>query len=173
MRPITRVVPMLLLLTGCVVTVPTNPDNYKVDPKATAHLRSQGSVALVNGFPDASILRVKLQSNTFVFDRRQLTETAIAMLTRALEKQGIAVDPESPKKITLRVAPQGMTFQMFRYTGRVMLQARFGDGKEAHIPQESLSPKGWENAFDGAVLFALNDLLEHEYFVAYVNEPVK
>lgn len=161
---------LVTLLAGCTVTVPTKPDNYSIAPKAAAHLRSPQSVSLVNGYPTESNLRVKLKGNTLILERQKMTDTAIAMLTRALENQGISVTPQAEKSITLQVQPQGMVFQMFRYTGRIMLVAKFGDGKEAHLPQENLSPMGWTNAFDGAILFALNDLLEHETFVAYLNQ---
>jgi hypothetical protein len=159
----------VLLLGACTVAVPTKPDNYDIAPKATAHLRSPQSVSLVNGYDAESNVQFRLRGGgTLVFERRQLTQTAIAMLTRALEKQGISVTPQAPKTITLQVQPQGLVFQYFRYTGRITLVARLGDAGEVHIPQENLSPMGWTNAFDGAVLFALNDLLEHENFVAYM-----
>lgn len=162
-------VSLIAALAGCTATVPTKPDNYSVAPKATAHLRPAQSVSLVNGYPAESNLRVRLRGTTLVLERQKMTDTAIAMLTRALENQGITVTPQAEKTVTLQVQPQGVVFQMFRYTGRINLVAKFGDGKEAHLPQENMSPMGWTNAFDGAVLFALNDLLEHESFVAYMN----
>jgi len=160
---------LVIALSGCAVDVVPTANNFSIEPKYTNQLRGQQRVALVNGYTTQSPARYTLQSNKFNFDRRQMTDTAITMLGQALEKQGILVDPKAEKTIWLQVAPSGMTFAMFRYTGKVTLAARFGDGKQAHIPQENLSPMGWERAFEGAMLFALQDLLEHENFVAYLN----
>src|SRR6185503_8435695 len=106
-----------------------------------------------------------------VVDQKQLTDTGIAMLARALQKQGIATVQQADNSVTLRVRAQGYAAQPFRWTGKVLLEAQLGDGTLISYPNESLSPKGWENAFDGAVLFALNDLLADERFVAYMNRP--
>jgi hypothetical protein len=152
-----------------MISVPTNPDNYSVDPKAVAHLRAPQGVALQNAYLAEANARMPMRQNTLVVEQQKLTNTAIVMLGRALEKQGITTAAQGEKTITLRVLAQGYRMQAFRWTGRVILQAQLGDGTVVSYPNESLSPKGWENAFDGAVLFALNDLLADERFVAYVN----
>jgi hypothetical protein len=154
---------------GMMINVPTNPDNYNIEPKALAHLRAPQTVALKNAYPGEANASMPIQHNTLVVEQHKLTETAIVMLRRALEKRGIATAEQAQKTITLRVRAQGYRMQMFRWTGKVMLESQLGDGTTISYPNESLSPKGWENAFDGAVLFALNDLLADEQFVAYMN----
>ena len=157
------------LLAGCAVTIGTDPDRYSIEPKAVSQLRVPQEVALLNAYQIESITKLNLSSNTFSIDKRQLTQTAIAMLGRALQGRGYQLAPQAQKSIRLQVVPTGMMHQPFRYTGRIVLEARFGDGSVATIPQENLGAT-WERAFDGAVLFALNDLLEHERFLAYVNK---
>ena len=153
------------------VVVPTNPNNYSIDPGAVARLRTSQSVGLKNGYAEPAPREMPMRHNTLVVDQKQLTETAVAMLERALQKQGISTVQQADKSVTLRVRAQGYTMQVFRWTGKVLLEAQLGDGTLISYPNESLSPKGWENAFDGAVLFALNDLLADERFVAYMNRP--
>lgn len=169
LRAATVLVPLALSGCGMMISVPTNPDNYSIDPKAVAQLRAPQSVALENAYPVELPAAMPMRNNTLVVEQQKLTETAIVMLSRALEKQGIAVSPQGDKTITLRVRAQGYRMQMFRWTGQVILETKLGDGTIISYPNESLSPKGWENAFDGAVLFALNDLLSDDRFVAYVN----
>jgi hypothetical protein len=161
---------LVALLGGCAVSVGTDPDRFSLEPTATAHLRMPQNVALLNGYKEETKSQYGMPGgNTLVVENKALTETAVAMLGRALQKQGYTVSPQAQKTVTLRVVPRGYIYQAFRYTGRIMLEAKFGDGTEAFIPQENLGAT-WERGFDGAVLFALKDLLEHERFVAYVNK---
>jgi hypothetical protein len=174
MHPFMRVAAALLSLAlgacGIVHTVPTNPNNYSIEPKAVSHLRAPQTVALKNAYAEESTVIFPIQHNKLSIEQKELTQTAIAMLSRALEKQGITTAEKAEKTVTLRVRAQGYRMQMFRWTGRIILEARLGeDPSPISYPNESLSPKGWENAFDGAVLFALNDLIEDERFVAYIN----
>jgi len=156
---------------GMQVVVPTNPNNYSIEPGAVAKLRTSRSVVLRNGYTEPAPCEMPMRHNTLVVDQKQLTDTGIAMLARALQKQGIATVQQADNSVTLRVRAQGYAAQPFRWTGKVLLEAQLGDGTLISYPNESLSPKGWENAFDGAVLFALNDLLADERFVAYMNRP--
>lgn len=154
---------------GVVTTIPTNPKNYDIEPKAVAHLRAPQSVALKNGFPQEEKMTMKIEHNFLVVEQRKLTDTAIAMLGRALQKRGITVSDDAEKTLTLRANARGYVMQLFRWTGQVLLETRLGDGPVVSNPSENLSGKGFEHAFDGAVLFALNDLLADERFVAYMN----
>jgi len=162
-------VALLLGACGMMVNVPTNPDNYSIDPKAVTNLRAPQSVTLKNAYDAETPANMPMRYNTLVVEQKKLTDTAIVMLSRALEKRGIATSERADKTVTLRIRAQGYRMQTFRWTGQVVLEALLGDGSVISYPNESLSPKGWENAFDGAVLFALNDLLADEKFVAYIN----
>jgi hypothetical protein len=174
MRPFSHLIAVLLAAgvsaCGMIINVPTNPDNYRIEPKVVAHLRAPQTVALKNAYPAEANISLPIRHNTLAVEQKQLTETAVVMLSRALEKQGITTSEQAEKRITLRVRAQGYRMQVFRWTGIVILDAELGDGTRISYPNESLSPKGWENAFDGAVLFALQDLLEDERFVAYMNK---
>jgi hypothetical protein len=181
MRPFLRVsaVVVVLGLSACAirlssdpnnpVNVPTNPNNYSIEPKRVAHLRAPQSVALKNAYPEEASARFPIPSATLVVEQKQLTETAIAMLGRALAKQGIASSEQAEKTITMCVRAVGWTAQPFRWTGKVILEAQLGDGAVISYPNEYLSGWSGERAFDGAVLFALNDLLADERFIAYMN----
>ena len=166
-----------LLLAGCAVEVPTDPGAFDVKPEKLTHLeRGKGALSLVNGYSSEAKANLRMGSGvTWVVDQGRLTDTAIIMLTRALEKQGIESREQSPKSVALRV--QAMRARLVRIpfspvgqiTATVALEARFGDGTATRIEAENMSPMGGQRAFDGAVLFALNDLLDDEKFVAYMN----
>ncbi len=166
-----------LLLAGCAVEVPTNPGTFDVAPEKVSHLqRGKGALSLTNGYSAEAKSNMRMGSGvTWVIDQQRLTDTAIVMLTRALEKQGIEMREQSPKTLALQV--QVLRVRMVRHpfspvaqtTAGIALQARFGDGSESRIEAENMSPMGGQRAFDGAVLFALNELLEDEKFVSYMN----
>lgn len=171
MRPVLCLLalPVVLGVAACTVSVPTNPHHYDIEANALSRLRAPQAVVLSNAYPGEANATLKLRGAELVLDQKQLTDTAIAMLSRAMEKQNIAVSAEAPKSIALRVRVRGVRMQPFRWTGIVILEAQFGDGTSTSIPNENLSGLGWEEAFDGAVLLALNDLAENEKFVAYMN----
>ena len=155
---------------GVMHTVPTDPNHYNIKPETVTHLRASQSVALKNAYPaEASVSLPMPYSQSLVVEQKQLTETAIAILGRALEKQGIAKSGQTEKTITLRVRARGYTSQPFRWTGKIILEAQLGDSTVISYPQENLSGHSMGRAFDGAVLFALNDLLADEKFIAYMN----
>ena len=166
------------LLAGCgAVEIKTDPGAFDVQPDKLAHLRSGEAVSLVNGYPGEAKLQLRPAGGAkWIVDQQQLTGTAITMLTRALEKQGIQVRERSERTITLRlrvagayINKVGFGYYVYVPTAQVVLQAAFGDGSATSARAQNGSPHNAGRAFDGAVLFALNDLLKDEKFVAYVN----
>lgn len=170
------------LLAGCAAQVPTDPGAFDVKPDRLAHLRRGQAISLVNGYPGEAKVSVRVFSEnhhrgmgTWVFDQQQLTGTAIIMLTRALEKQEIQTTDQAAKTITLRLRPVDARMwrppfsPIIRWTAILALEASFGDGSTTSVEVQNESPAGGQRVFDGAVLFALNDLLKDEKFVAYMN----
>ena len=108
-----------------------------------------------------------------MLDQEQFTDTAIAMLGRALEKQGVKVAPSADKVVTLRVRVLGAGLRAYPFvavsSARVGLEANLAGGGEFYVESENGSPGGASRAFDGAVLFTLNQLLEDPKFAAYLN----
>ena len=167
---------LFLLLVGCAVEVPTDPGAFDVAQDKLANLRRGQAVSLVNDYAGEAKANLRLRGGvTWIIDQQRLTETAIIMLTRALEKQGLEPRDQSDKTIALRVQVMRVNLHrpafspVMQTTAMVALQASFGDGTTTRIEAENMSPMGGQRAFDGAVLFALNDLLEDEAFVAYMN----
>jgi hypothetical protein len=162
------------LLGGCIsVDVATDPGMYNLKPAAVAHLRVAQPVALLNGYAERVEERLQVHpSVTWVFDMQRLTDTAIAMLGRALEREGVKVDPKGDKSVVLRVYNvRGNTFAAPPYAhvnASVWIEATFGDGTTANVWATNRSPLTHQRAFDGAVLFGLNQLLVHEKFVDYM-----
>jgi len=174
MRFFARLVVLAVVLgsAACAHDIPSDPTRYELETNALSSVRATRQVALSNAYPEEANANVtfKLRGNTLVFDQKRLTDTAVAMLGRAMEKQNIGIAADATKTVALRVRVTGYRFQVFRWTGRIILEARFGDGTSTSIPSENLSGLGWEQAFDGAVLFALKDLAEDEKFLAYLNQ---
>ena len=160
------------LTAGCItVEVPTDPNTFEVESARLEHLRQPQGVRLANGHTSPSIAKVQVGSmgqNTVLIDLKQLTETAITMLRRALDKRGITAGSGSEKTVTLLI-PQASVIPAPSAPAEVVLEAEFGDGTRTVV---AASNRGFaaQRALDGAVLFALNQLLADETFVAYMDK---
>jgi hypothetical protein len=167
----TAVVLLGTALAGCMtIDMPTSPDTFSVGAGTVAHLGGAQPLSFKNGYLSEAKQPLRVGHNTWMFDARQMTETAIVMLERALVKSGVKVVPESGRAITLRVrvTDGGMHGVMpwIQTTGRLVLEASFGDATLS-IPADNSSPMGAQRAYDGAILFALNRLAVDERFTAY------
>ena len=160
-------------LGACTIEMPSDPNRYSLEPNAAAHLRGPQSVALVNGYPGESKVRMRLGGTTLVFDQKQMTDTAIAMLGRSLQPQGITDAPQAPKTVTLRVTPTRLRVHGIapfpQRTATLRMEVSFGDGTSDTLQAENSSPADFDRLLDGAILFALQALLTNEKFVAYLN----
>jgi hypothetical protein len=155
--------------SGTTVHVPTDPGGYSIEPRDALHLRTPQSITLKNAYPAEASATFRAQGETLVVEQKQLTETALAMLSRALAQRGIATAEQAGKTIVLAVRADGYVSQPFRWTGKVVLEARLGDGSVISFPGRGRSLKGWGQAFDSAVLFSLGYLLHDHKFVSYLN----
>lgn len=196
----------LSLFAGCA-PVPTDLGAFQLRPDELAHLQPGQAVSLANGSPrnkrngQPIKARVNVYGDlshgggkgfghternvvlgSFTLDQDQLTETAIIILARALEKQGIQRRDQAEKTITLSLRPvrmekNGMTgcaaCALTHGPNRVVLavEARFGDDSATtfEVLHEWPVMGGGRQAFDEAVPFALSRLLADEKFVAYLN----
>jgi hypothetical protein len=158
------------LVAGCTTEIGTNPETFSLGPAALSHLRRPQAVALENAYPADTKVELKLTGgNTWIIELRRLTQTSIAMLVRGMESQGIAVAPDAPKRVTLRVSDL-LASPGYTIFARLTLEARFADGTSTSIQADNRSPVSADRAFDGAVMFALNKLVYDEKFIAYMNK---
>jgi hypothetical protein len=163
----------LFALAACTADIATDPNTFSLEPGRVSHLRRPQSVSLANGFEAESKRSFKINANTWVFDEKQLTNTAIAVLNRGMTQQGLAVEPNGGKTIVMRASVLGARVRTYPFVAfvdaRVGLHADFGDGTKTYVEADNSSPAGAPRAYDGAMLFALQQLLTDEKFVAYIN----
>lgn len=164
------------VLAGCAGDVVTNPDAVIVEPFGMSAVRAPQTIAFKNAFEARARHEITSRDGTWVVDLRQLTETAIVALRRALEKKGITADPQSAKTMTLRVQVRGAWAQFMPghvlAKARVSLEAQFGDGSTASVEAEDGSAFGATRAFQGALRVAGQQLLYNPAFLAYLNREV-
>lgn len=168
----------LVNLAGCAGALTPNtstPDRFSLEAGAVAHLRGAQTIKFINGYRSPAIYTMRFSRSrvTVDLDQQQYTETAITVLSRALEKQGIRASSDSPKTVTLRVQMFGHSLGGIvispEYTGHVELVAELGNGVSVSRLARDMSPGGWGRAFDAAILVALRGLAADDNFVAYVN----
>ena len=174
MKTVAAVVGAALLLCGCLsVDIESNPQTYSLKPEAVAHLRVAAPVALINGQADGATAEFQVHPSVkWVSDLKRLTDTAIVMLGTALEQRGVAMDAAAEKTVTLSVRileVKRLVIVPYQHTeALVTIDAAFGDGTDTKVTASNRSPLTPQRAFDGAVLFALQELLADPDFVKYL-----
>lgn len=160
-------------LAGCGGEIVTRPEALPIEPGRVAHLRAPQAFALSNGLKAPVKHQIRNDSITWEVDERQLTDTAIVMLSRALEQQGIKPAPQA-KSAILRVEVRGgmgmfVPVPTVAASARILLHADLGDGTRTLVDGEGGSGFGMQPAFEGAIRTALYRLLIDPAFIAYMN----
>jgi hypothetical protein len=169
------VVPLLIVaLAGCGGEIATNPDALSIEPSRLKELRAPQAVTLNNGLMSPVKHQIRTESINWEVDARQLTDTAVTMLRRALEKQGITAAPQAGKSITFRIQVRGgmgmfVPIPTVAASARLTLDADFGDGTKTAVYGEGGSGFGMQDAFERAIQNALHRLLIDPAFLAYMN----
>jgi hypothetical protein len=159
-------------LGGCASPNSSLGDRFELEPADISELRAAQPVALRNGYTYASTHVV----NQYVtLDEREFTDSAITMLSRALEKQGIRLAPDAKKSVTLRVRMDRHVLRIPhvfapQYYATITLVATLGDGTKLEENAQDMSPGGWGRATDAASLLALKYLVKNQEFVAYLKD---
>lgn len=160
------------LLAACGNVV-TNPDSVVVEPVGMAQVRTPQTVALRNAYQAPTPYELKTDSGIWVADQRQLTDTAIVSLRRALEKKGVTVAADSAKTVTLRLQVRSAWAQIAPANvfavAWLTLEAQFDDGSTARVEGDERSGFGVTRAIEGATRVALQRLLFDPALVAYLN----
>src|SRR6185503_15074222 len=161
------------LLGSCSTDPSSDPNRFSLAQGEVAHLRAPQRLTLRNAYTAPAVKQVQAGLIPLEFDQKQFTDTAIAVLSRAMEKHGIQVAPQGEKTVTLRV--RGPTNLRMRgglgatsRTVRLELDAEFGDGTRTSLEAEETTGGEFTRAMDGAVLVALKDLVADEKFLAYM-----
>jgi hypothetical protein len=172
-------VPMFLsaMAAGCAMDVPTRSDTFAVDSVHAAHLRGPQSIELKNAYSGEAKRDLDPgKGQTWSIDQKQMTDTAMTMVGKAVEKQGIKTQGPADKSVTLQVRVeqafihQRVLSMVAHANVRLWLDATFGDGTGTTLPADNNSPLGPQRAFEGALMFAIEKLFIDEKFVAYVNK---
>ena len=162
------------MLAGCGGEIVTSPDALSIEPFRVKDLRAPQAVTLGNGLTSPAKHQIKTPDITWEVDARQLTDTAIVMLRRALEQRGIKAAPQAGKAVTFRIEVRGgmgmfVPAPTVVASARLTLHADFGDGTATRVDGEGGSAFGMQGAFEGAIQNALHRLLIDPAFLAYMN----
>lgn len=167
---------LIALLAGCgTYTVVPDPGAYSVRDQ-TMRLKRGTSIALLNGHPQQEMVMV---ADRMQVDARQVADTAISIMRRHLQRNGVTVDPNAPKKVTIRLASATMSYLAIPFAERwrttLELEATMGDGRRASARGENNAPAAFrgqlaiQRSLEGAVLFAVTELLDDPELEVYAN----
>jgi hypothetical protein len=159
----------LLAAAACgPLTVQSDPDTFAVPAGTASQLRGPQTVALGNAYAAETRVTIYPGGPTWNADLKQYTDTAITMLGREMDKQGIKVASPAAKSVKLRVlnvqASPGWVIR-----SSLEMEAEYGDGTKSMLRTENSSPSDAWRAVNGALMYAVARLLVDEAFLAYVN----
>jgi hypothetical protein len=155
-------------LCGCTTRLQSDPTTFDVRQDATPSLRAQG-VALVNAYSAPVIVVVAQNRGSKVeADLREFTSTAIGILERRMKKDGLTMDPNATKRVTLRMKDVSVLFDGFASLGTVTVEADLANGAKRTFRIKNNTSSGGR-ALDGAALRGVVELLKDEQFLAYMN----
>ena len=158
-------------LSGCgTINLKSDPNTFSVRENTKPLKPTQ--IALVNGYAaETKAIIYEGRGTTLQVDQRQVTDSAIQIMTRHFEKNGIRVVPQAAKTVTLSVQNINQTLVGGGYGGmrnQLALEAKYG-GTSSLVTGENVSPADAGRVMDGALLFAITKLLNEDRFVNYVN----
>jgi hypothetical protein len=154
---------IVAFICGCTMTVRTSPDSLKIQPGGVSHLPAR-TVTLVNGHASETQLRFSSPPYTLIVEPKQMTDTAIEVLRRALPSGGKGV----AKRVVLRVHSPRQAGRYPMPGVAITVDADYGDGTRSQVFGEGYSARGADRSFEAALLTALNRLLGDPRFVAYL-----
>jgi hypothetical protein len=163
---------LCLTLSACVTVLKTRPDALLVPEGAAAKVRAPQIVSLQNAYASETVVKVfQGQGVTTTTDLKQLTDTSMAVLTRALEKRGVKVTSQARKSLTLRAhsAAVGAGYAGSVAFGSIVLEVTYPDGSRTSVSGADKSVYSADSLIDNAILRAVLDLLRHPDFLAYMN----
>lgn len=166
-------------LSSCAgfFTVVTDPSAFSV-PGKTSSPRAGQAIALLNGYDRETMKPV---GDHVQFDYQQVTDTALGIMKRHLEKNGVSVTSAAPRKVTLKVVNARMYFMNIPFAERwrtnLDLEATFDDGTSASVHAENSASMAMgfrgnvapQRSVEGAAMFAVTDLLNDRRFLSYAN----
>ncbi len=155
-------------LTGCSVTIGTNPDTYDFPSERIFHV-TPGEKLTVENFC-ISEERVELGSRVYC-DLRHFTDTAVRMVERELTMKGVDLSASAEKTVVLRMTHPSWVLGTWTMIGRVRLEAELGNGQTVAVDGEHKTAGNAMRAFNGAIMYAVTALLEDPTLAAYVSEP--
>jgi|SRR4051812_45549450 hypothetical protein len=162
------VVAMATALQGCSTRIQSDPTSFDVPPDSGPGLRGPQRVALKNAYETETLVVVMRSGQSKAeADLRQFTGTALRMLERRLQRDGIVADPLAPKTISLRVRDMSVIPSAFIVRVVLTVEAEFGNARRTFRARDG-SPDA-QRALDSAIALALAELVNDEQFVAYVN----
>ena len=151
------------IVCGCTTTVRTSPDSLKLEPGAVSHLPAR-NVTLVNGHTSEKQLKFSTPPYTLIVEPKQMTDTAIEMLRRALP----AGAKGAAKRIVLRVHSPRQAAPYPTPGLAITLDADYNDGTRSQVTGQGYSALGATRSFEAALVQALNRLVGDARFVAYM-----
>jgi hypothetical protein len=154
---------VVAFICGCTMTVRTSPDSLKIERGGVSHLPAR-TVTLVNGHANETQSRISSPPYTLIVEPKQMTDTAIEVLRRALPTGGKG----AAKKVVLRVHSPRQAGRYPMPGVAVTVDAEYGDGTRSQVFGEGYSARGADRSFEAALLTGLNRRLGDPRFVAYM-----
>lgn len=160
----------ILMLGGCgPIKIHSNPETFKPNYQPLPVLESKQQIRLDNAYSSEEVVDVTADGPNWIGDLQQFTDTAIVILKEEFQKSNIIVLPVSETKMTLRIYNVNFVMGAWMVRCTLWLEIVMPDGKIVAVQGINSSPAGAFRAVDGAIIHAVENMLQDNRFVEYLS----
>jgi hypothetical protein len=159
----------ILMLVGCgPLKIHSNPETFKPNYQPLPVFKSKQQIRLENAYLSEEVVDVTADGPNWIGDLKQFTDTAIVILTEEFAKSNIHDAPTAETGMTLRIYNVNFVMGAWMVRCTLWLEMVMPDGKIVDVQGINSSPGGAFRAVDGAIIHAVENLLQDKRLVEYL-----
>ena len=163
--------PILLVsffVTGCgTVRLTASTNSFHIVKERVPSLKSGQTVKVDNFYAKPKVVTLTGRLDA---DLQQYTATAMTLLEQGLGHQEISVGPNGKKSIKLQVHNVKYVRGFWSLQVDLNTTVTLGNGKSFTVTHHNSSPASGFRAVSGAIARAVEKILKHNEFIAYINK---
>ena len=155
----TRLAMLAVICTGCAYTEHYVPTDLSVPPGSISSLAPAGPVMIVNAQESSEEVVTRARLINLPVNYRLYTESAIQLLKRELESNGVIVSESASKVMNIAILHVGLTKSVVDFWCVIDASLQLGDGPMQGFTSRGAGPvrKAIDSAMAGLVVQILND----------------
>jgi hypothetical protein len=160
----------ILMLGGCgPIKIHSDPETFKPNYQPLPVFESKQQIRLDNAYSSEEVVDVTANGPNWIGDLQQFTDTAVAILKNEFKKSNISISPVSETQLAIRIYNVNFVMGAWMVRCTLELEILMPDGKAIAVEGMNRSPAGAFRALDGAIIHAVENMLQDNRFVEYLS----